>query len=363
MNSKERVYAALRKQPVDRVPIFMWFHPVTARRLADLLEIPPQYVPAAMGDDVRQTWVNNNYAMEGITHDLEGESHLDIWRIKWTKIDAFNQIAEYPLLNATRDELLQYEFPYDHLDELMALMTPVARQADQYFIGCDVSPCVFEMYWRLRGMENVLMEIAADPDLADKMFQKCSDFSVKLSQEACSRFKLDWLWTGDDVCSQQALLMSPRSWRDTIKPHLQRIVEVGKSHNLYNAYHCCGAVEPIIADLIEIGIDVLNPIQFTTPAMEPAHLKKEYGSKISFMGGVDTQGVLPHGTPLEVQRATAQLIQTMTSDGGGFILAASHTVPPETSDDNIFAMYATAGLTKQEIFDRAADIRKSIPDF
>ena len=360
MNSKERVHAALQRKPVDRVPIFMWFHPITARRLGQLLEIPAKYVPAAMGDDVRQTWVNNNHAMEGITHENEGEGHVDLWGIKWVKVDAFNQIAEYPLINASSEEMLEYEFPFGHVDELMGLMEPVAQQSGQYFMGCDVSPCVFEMYWRLRGMENAMTEMAADPALAGEMFKRCADFAVKLSEEACERFELDWLWTGDDVCYQQAMLMSPQSWRDLIKPHLKRVVEVGKSRGLWVAYHCCGSVGPIIEDLIEIGVDVLNPIQNTGPEMEPSALKKRFGKKMAFMGGVDTQGVLPNGTADQVRKATAELVETMTTDGGGYILAASHTVPPETPDDNIFAMYSEAGVTKEQILDNAAKIRRSL---
>jgi uroporphyrinogen decarboxylase len=94
--------------------------------------------------------------------------------------------------------------------------------------------------------------------------------------------------------------------------------------------------------------------------MTPLELKKEFGSELAFMGGVDTQGVLPNGTADQVRRATAELLEGMTRDGGGYIFAASHTVPPETSDENIFAMYDEAGVTRDEIFDHAAQLRKSL---
>jgi uroporphyrinogen decarboxylase len=360
MNGKQRVHAALRRQPVDRVPVFMWFHPQTAQRLARLLEIPASRLAEAMGDDVRQTWVNNNYAMEGIVHEREGESHVDFWGVKWTKQLGFNQITGFPLARASREEILRYRFPSEHLPELLRLMLPVMEFRQNYFIGCDVSPCAFEMYWRLRGMENAILDMVTDPDLADEMFRRCADFSIELAQAACDRFALDWLWTGDDVASQLSMLMSPQTWRLLIKPHLARIAGVGKQKGLWVAYHCCGALKPIIPDLIEIGIDVLNPVQCTCPGMDPLDLKAEFGKQISFMGGVDTQGVLPSGTVEEVGRATARLIEGMTSDGGGYILAASHTIPPETPDDNIFVMYAVAGISREEIFDRAAHIRAAL---
>jgi uroporphyrinogen decarboxylase len=338
----------------------MWFHPQTAARLGSLLEIPAGFVPEAMGDDVRMTWVNNNYAMEGIIHPYDGESHVDFWGIQWTRRGGFNQVTHFPLAEASPEEVLRYRFPADRLEDLLERMSPVVLAGDEYFIGCDVSPCVFEMYWRLRGMEQALLDVHMAPDLAQEMFRRCADFSVLLSKQACSRFDLDWLWAGDDVASQDSTILSPETFRELVKPNLARIFAVGKSRGIWTAYHSCGAVRTLIPDLIEIGLDVLNPIQCNCVDMNPLELKREFGSKLAFMGGVDTQGVLPFGTVDEVRRATADLIEGMTTDGGGYILAASHTVPPETPDENIFAMYAEAGITREEIFDRAAGIRTAL---
>jgi uroporphyrinogen decarboxylase len=113
----------------------------------------------------------------------------------------------------------------------------------------------------------------------------------------------------------------------------------------------------VIPDLIEIGVNILNPIQSNCPGMNSAELKREFGRDLTFMGGVDTQEMLPHATAAEVRRATEKLLAIMTADGGGYILAASHTISPETPDENIFAMYEAAGVSKAEIFDHAAAIR------
>jgi uroporphyrinogen decarboxylase len=107
-----------------------------------------------------------------------------------------------------------------------------------------------------------------------------------------------------------------------------------------------------------MGMDVLNPIQSNCPGMDVLQLKQEFGKDIAFMGGIDTQDLLPNASPLEVQRYTSRIVEIMTSDGGGYILAASHTIPPETPLENIFAMYAAAGLSKTEILDRAAAVRR-----
>ena len=360
MTSRQRVVAALNREAVDRVPVFMWFHPETARKLAAMLEIPAAFLGEAMGNDIRQTWVNNNYAMEGIVHEHDGEGHLDWWGVRWVKQHSFNQISEFPLAGKPREDVLAYRFPYEREEDLLGLMQPILDDRRDFFIGCDVSPCVFEMYWRLRGMEDSMLDMAGDSALADEMFRRSADFSISLGEKACERFQLDWYWTGDDVAGQRSMMFSPRTWRELVKPHLARVFEVGKSRGLPVAYHSCGALRPIIPDLIEIGMDILNPVQSTCPGMDPRDLKREFGKQLTFMGGVDTQQLLPNATAAEVRRATAQLLADMTAGGGGYILAASHTISPETPDENIFAMYEVAGIPRTEIFDRAADIRSRL---
>lgn len=358
MTSRERVYAALRRTPADRVPVFMWFHPSTARRLAALLELPADRVAEAMGNDICQTWVNNNYAMEGVVHECEGDAHEDFWGVRWVKRGEFNQIEGFPLAGADAAGMLAYRFPSERMEFLLERMAPVLRQRGDRFIGVDVSPCVFEMYWRLRGMEETMFDLVAERGMAEAMLARCADFSVMLSVAACERYEVDWLWLGDDVAGQQGLMMSPSLWRDLIKPQLKRVADIGTRRALPVAYHCCGALRDIVPDLIEIGVEILNPVQCNCAGMDPLSLKREFGRDLTFMGGVDTQGVLPNGTADAVRTATARLIEGMTTDGGGYILAASHTIPPETPDENIFAMYEVAGISRAEIFDRAAVIRR-----
>ena len=361
MTSKERVHAALCREPVDRVPIFMWLHPGTANRLGTLLELPPHMVADALGNDVHQAWVGNNYAMEGIVHETEGESHVDAWGIEWTKIGPFNQISRSPLEHADTEALRSYAFPYHYIGELLMQMEPLLQHAGTYFIGCDVSPCIFEMICRIRGMENAILDFSADPVLAEELIERTALFEIALAEAACERWPLDWLWTGDDVAGQQAMIMNPSLWRSMIRPRLSRIVDVGKKRKLWAAYHCCGSLRPIIPDLIEMGVDVLNPVQGNCPGMDPLELKREFGRNLAFMGGLDTQELLPKGSTKEVFRETSRLIEGMSSDGGGYILSASHTIPPETPLENVFAIYEAAGVSHEEICDRASDIRRRDP--
>ena len=357
MTSKQRVHAAIKREKTDRVPVWMWFHPATSQRLCNVLDIQPSFLDEVLGHDIKQTWVSNNYAMEGIVHDNEGDTHIDDWGIEWIKIDEFNQIKSYPLKDASRDEIINYRYPYERSDDLLKLMEPVLKYKKDYFIGCDISPSLFEMIWRLRGMEQSIYDIVLDRELFKEMIDQATEFNLHLAKRACSEFELDWLWTGDDVAGQENMIMSPDDWREIIKPRLKEIYNVGKSNNLWIAHHCCGALRTIIPDLIEIGLDVLNPIQCDCKGMNSAELKHDFGKDISFMGGVDTINLLPLASSDEVFKETKKLIDIMTADGGGYILAASHTIPPETPLDNIFALYEAAGISKEEIFDRAETLK------
>ena len=360
MSSRERVYASLRREEVDRVPLELFLHPATTELLADEFEISRQAVDILLGNDIRQIWVNNNYAMEGITHDHDGESHIDAWGIAWERREGFNQITSFPFASKPITDITKNAFPYDRIEDLFMPMDEVSARSNGYFLGCDVSPCAFEMYCRLRGLEQGLYDIALEPERTQEAIGHCIDFSIALSRHAAERYPLDWVWTGDDVSTQQAMMMSPAVWREMIKPGLKDLFAVGKEYGLYIAYHCCGALRAIIPDLIEIGLDVLHPIQPNCSGMNPKDLKRDFGEHLSFIGGLDTQYLIPYGSREEVRVKTEQLIETMTSDGGGYILAASHTVPPETPVENIIAIYEAVGYSREYLYDKAADIRGSM---
>ncbi len=357
MTSKERVHSALRKRPVDRIPIYMWYHPATMQVLCQRLEIPSDCFDLVVCNDVKQTWVGNNWAMEGIIHENNGEGHTDPWGVEWVKEGMFNQILKSPLEDASEEEILSYEFPHKQIEQLLTNMEKLLPYSKDYFIGCDISPCLLELLYRLRGMQNTFLDLLSAPEVSKELLSKAAAFAIETGEKACSKFPLDWLWTGDDVGGQASMMLSPELWREMVKPHLKEIFDVGKKRDLWIAYHSCGAIRPIIPDLIEIGLDVLNPIQSNCPGMEPYELKKEFGGELAFMGGLDTQNLVPNGTSDEVYKETLSLIEEMTVDGGGYILAASHTIPPETPIENIFAIYLAAGVSSEEIYDRAADVR------
>ena len=202
---------------------------------------------------------------------------------------------------------------------------------------------VFELAWQLRGMENFLTEMAADPAIPIYMMERITDIIVevtrRLLQEAGD--DVDMVYFYDDVGSNLSLLISKKMWRALIRPWHEKLIAVAKRHNKQVMYHTDGAVRPVIPDLIEMGVDVLNPIQPGTAGMEAATLKRDFGSRISFHGGVDIVGLLPTGSPADVRRAARRLATELGQDGG-YVMAGSHHIQCDTPLENILALYDLA---------------------
>ncbi len=182
------------------------------------------------------------------------------------------------------------------------------------------------------------------PEVMQAVVQKVSDFYYELSVrffEAVGS-KIDIFFFGDDMGTQVSLLISLKHWREYSKPHIQRFLELGRQANLKTMFHSCGAVRELIPDLVEMGLDALNPVQVAAKGMDLAELKSEFGDKITFHGCVDHQHILPHCSADEVRREVRRVIDIM-SPGGGFCLAASHDLMlDEFPVENVIAMYDEA---------------------
>jgi uroporphyrinogen decarboxylase len=195
-----------------------------------------------------------------------------------------------------------------------------------------------------RGFEEWLTDIVLQPNLMHDLLTRVTDIRIAIAEEALKHIGdiVDMVETSDDVATQQGMLISPEHYREFVKPHHQRFFEAVRARTSAKImYHCCGNVFPILNDLVEIGIDVLNPIQVSAKGMNTARLKREYGDVLTFMGGVDTQYVLSSGTPEEVRSEVQRRIDDLAT-GGGYILAAVHNIQPDVPPENICIMYDTA---------------------
>ncbi len=202
---------------------------------------------------------------------------------------------------------------------------------------------IFETAWALRGLEQLMMDLAVDAELANRVL----DIPYRYHLAAAKRMVelgADMIWTGDDVGSQHAMVVSPGTWRRFFKTRMATFVSTLKSVNprLKVAYHSDGAIDPIIPDLIEIGVDVLNPVQ--PRCMDPVRLKKEYGNRLCFWGSIDEQHTLPFGSPAEVRAEVRTRLETL-GNGGGLIIGPTHHVQLDTPMENFQAMVESITLT------------------
>ena len=197
----------------------------------------------------------------------------------------------------------------------------------------------FETAWQIRGMEDFLMDFHTSPAIPDILLERLTERNCGMIRQFAS-MGVDIIRLGDDVGTQHGMMMSPDVWRSFLKPRLARIIRTAKDINtdVLIFYHSDGNIDAIIPDLIEIGLDILNPVQ--PECLDPVVCKKKYGDKLSFWGTMGTQSVMPFGTPDEVRKTVRHMIDEVGYDGG-LVLAPTHVLEPEVPWANIDA-YVTA---------------------
>lgn len=195
---------------------------------------------------------------------------------------------------------------------------------------------------RLCGFEDWLVNLMTNPKFAGALLDKGVEIESQMLKNMLGevRDNVDVVVCPDDLGMQNALLISPELYRKIIKPRHKRLFDAVKSHTKAKLLlHSDGAIAPVIGDLIDVGVDVLNPVQVSAAGMgDTKWLKKEFGEHISFWGGIDTHHVLPFGTPEEVREEVRKRIQDL-APGGGYVLASVHNIQAEVPPENIIAVY------------------------
>ncbi|MDR2675984.1 MAG: hypothetical protein LBC18_14245 [Opitutaceae bacterium] len=202
---------------------------------------------------------------------------------------------------------------------------------------------VFQHPTLVRGLDNVLCDLYEAPELVGHLSKLYTDFYLAYFDRmltACAG-RIDILRCADDFGTQQALLIKPEFFRRFFRKPLKKLVDLAHSHGVKFMFHSCGSIRPLIRDLIEIGVDILDPIQPKAVDMNLADLKAEFGAKICFHGSVCTQSTLPDGTPEDVRREVFSRLELFKGEGG-FILAPAHIVQPDVPVENIIALYDAA---------------------
>jgi len=353
MKPRERILAALSHEEPDRCPMQVSFTPEFADRLRADLQMKGQRVhnphgggntyelERALGEDMLLTsvgWANSYYQQPG--------AYTDEWGIGWDShpyetpfgTGHYTEIVSHPL--ADDQAILSYTPPDPNRPELYAEAERVVRefQGDYWIVGVTVTT-IFETAWALRGLQQMLVDFVENPDLADAILEIPYQYHLTAAKKLV-QMGVDMIWTGDDVGTQHAMLISPRHWRRFLKPRMAHFIAELKAINpaLKVAYHSDGNILPIIPELIEIGLDILNPIQ--PASMDPAEVKRQFGDRLCFWGSIDEQHTLPYGSPDDVRAEVLRRLRTL-GKGGGLIIGPTHHVQLDTPLENFWAMVHT----------------------
>jgi len=337
MNSKERVKQALRHKESDRVPRYIWYGKGIQNKLKEKIGCSGLDLEIALGNDILQTWLSINYQLE--REAKEGQVFTDEWGITWKREGYYNMLINHPLENSSSREFINYTLPDPYDSERYTYLNRLINYyGNKYFIGADVSGTIFAPTCHLRGMEQLLVDLISEEKRIEILLNRMANFSLQVALQSL-KLGVDWIWLGDDFGTQQGMLLSPKLWRKYFKPRMARIISKIKhiKPDIFIAYHSCGSIWPIIPDLVEIGIDALNPIQSTAKDMDAKEIKTQFGDEITLICGVDTQDFLQRATPEMVKFKVRKIIDVL-GPGGGFIFAVSHTIQTDVSIENVLAM-------------------------
>jgi len=240
--------------------------------------------------------------------------------------------------------IIYYIERYDFPDPLAKGRFTAAKQAvkkygrDYGIIG-DIETSFFETSWYLVGLEKFLSDLACEEDYVPVLMDRVMHINTEIGKQLIE-LGADIIMAGDDFGTQTGMLLNPSLWRRHFKRRIEYMFQEFRKVNPYikTAWHSCGSILPIIPDFIEIGLDILNPIQPLAKGMDPVFLKREYGKDLVFCGGIDIQNLLPTGKPERIKKEIKKIIDVLGS-GGGYIIAPAHNIQADTPVENILAFF------------------------
>ena len=329
---KERVRLALLKQPVDLIPTQINYTHAFGKTLSDHLHISLDELPVHLGNHLIR--VDIDYPTK-LSHD--GKIRYDWWGVGFDT----EEEGYYPVVNPLAEnkdiDAFSWPDPYKNgfLDEAKS---DIALDKNTHFIVPNFGFALFERAWSLRGLENFLLDLALDQIYASELLDRILEIQLTLIHRYID-LGVDGGYFGDDYGAQQNMLFSPKMWRTFIKPRLDHMFGPFREAGLPILMHSDGQIQPIIPDLIEIGLNALNPVQ--PEVLDHGWLQKTYGDTLAFYGGISTQTVLPNGTPQEVVQAVETCIDRLAPYGTGLLLAPSHRLMKDVPMDNFLALLDT----------------------
>ncbi len=260
----------------------------------------------------------------------------------------YYDMVEHPLAGKSIEELKDYEWPDPARTMDLSGVRERAKnlkESNQYLlVGDMIDTGIFEPCWYLRDFENFLVDLLTDQDFVTTLLEGMYNYQLKrysLFLQEAGEF-LDVVFVGDDLATAESVIMSPKTYRDIIKPyHKEYFKNLKKlAPHARLLYHSCGSIFSFIPDLIEVGVDILNPVQVSAQNMDTKVLKEKFGGELSFWGAIDTTRVLPRGTKKEVKEEVRKRIDDLGPEG--YILTSVHDIQPDVPPENVITMFEEA---------------------
>lgn len=349
MTSKERVFTAAALGRPDRVPLDFNANPATMQRLLR------DFGASSLRDLLCRLHVDI-VDIRGVVDPIYSGPMPKERELACGVREDFWGMRRKCMQTATGPEDCYVDFPLGQADSLEKIETHTWPQVDWFdFTGFSSAlepwndfavmasgASVLQHPMLLCGMDKILMDMALNPELACCVFDKFTDFYLAYYDKmlCAAQGRIDLFRIGDDIGTQNGLLISPAMFDSFIAPRLKSLVDLAHSHNTKVMFHSCGSIAPFIDKLIEIGIDILDPIQVSAANMDPARIKAAYGARICLHGSLDTQYILPLGSAQEVTENVKQMIDILGTNGA-FMLAPCHVLQTDVPSENVRAMYNT----------------------
>jgi uroporphyrinogen decarboxylase len=336
MTSKERVLAAINHEEPDKVPLDSWLAPEIGEMMREALNVDISTdrfgLSKKLGHDILYGNIgfcdgyNSIYIDERKIGDNLFQDRFGIqWRRKDHEFGCYCEFAEYPLADMKNYDRFSWPDPIESSrDGLEMYKKLIEQDGREYAILGGVACTMLEGAWYLRGLDNFMMDLVQNRDFAEELLDGAMQFSLAISKRLVE-MGVDIIWWGDDVGVETGPMISPALFRALIIPRYAHMVEEVKKINneIKIAFHTDGSIEWALDDLVDVGFDILNPLQ--PDANDVKAVKKRYGKRLSFWGNVDTRNVMSSGTVQDVISEVRQVIDTL-GHGGGLILCSNHTI-------------------------------------
>jgi uroporphyrinogen decarboxylase len=347
MNSRERTFAALQHRPGDRIPIDFWATPAVSRAIQrdlgltreaflDRYDVDLRYIagPAYIGPALEEgtdIWGVRRHMLAAGSPD-KSEDYSEVAGYPLATLDTVEAIERYP--HWPDPDWFDYRVIEAQCDAILAKDRVVVFMGDRLNRIAQFKPAMY-----LRGTEEIFVDLATQPAIAEEIFRKIRAFYLDYLDRIlkAAKGKIDIVLTGDDFGAQNGMLISTDMWREFLRPGFAEYIRLIKRHRATVMHHTCGAVLDIIPDMISCELDVLQSVQPEATGMTLADLKRRFGKDLCFQGGVSIQKTMPYGTPDDIRRDVRDIAATIKPDAG-YIFCTSHNIQADTPVRNVVAL-------------------------